>query len=146
MIAVEPRFRLQAGEIGTCIRLGEALAPDLFRAENFWNVPLLLRFGSTGDDGRSNETQAQRVSHGRRLDARHLFPEYGLLHQRGASATVLLRPGNCRPAAFLELPLPRAKIRKRFLKRLLAPFIPILWHIGSKPRAEFITKCQLLGG
>ena len=50
VIAVQTRFGLQTGEIGTCIRLGKALAPDFFGAQNFRNVAFLLRFGSVGDD------------------------------------------------------------------------------------------------
>ena len=35
VVAVEPGFGLQAGEIGTGVGLGEALAPDFFSAQNF---------------------------------------------------------------------------------------------------------------
>src|ERR1700689_1608129 len=56
VIAVKPRFHLQTGEVGTRVRLGEALAPDFFCAQNFWNVAFFLRFCSIGDDRGADET------------------------------------------------------------------------------------------
>ncbi len=92
VIAVQPCFRLQTGEIGTRVRLRKALAPDFLGTQNFRNVAFLLRFGSTGDDSWSNQAQTQCVGHGRCVHARHLFPKESLLHQSGTAATVFLGP------------------------------------------------------
>ena len=51
VITVETRFHLQSGEIGTGVRLGKALAPDFFSAQNLRNIPLSLCLGPTRDDG-----------------------------------------------------------------------------------------------
>src|SRR6202050_3663656 len=56
VIAVQPRFHLQTGEIGTRVRLGEALAPDFFSAQNFGNKAFFLRFSSIGDNRGADET------------------------------------------------------------------------------------------
>src|SRR5580658_1617553 len=92
MIAVENCLRLQAGEIGAGVRLRKTLAPDFFGAENLWNEALLLRFSAVGDDGGSDEAEAEGVGHGRGFNAGHFFPEKRLLHQRGAAACVFLGP------------------------------------------------------
>src|SRR5580704_7566029 len=146
LIAVETRFGLQTGEIGTRVWLGEALAPDFFSAQDFRDVAFFLSFRSVGNDGGADETQAERVGHGRRFNARHLFPKYGLLHQRGTAPAVFLGPGNRGPAALLQFLLPSAEIRERFFHGLFAPLLPVLGDMRSKPRAEFVAKGQLFGG
>src|SRR5271167_807249 len=146
MIVLEARFGLQTSEIRTGVRLGEALAPDLFCAQNFWDVALFLRFGTVGNDGWADEAQTKRIGHGRRFDASHLFPEKGLLHQCGAAASVFLGPGNCGPAAFLESFLPGAQVREGLFHGFFTPLVPVLRNVGSKPRAEFVAKRRLLGG
>src|SRR5580704_13372908 len=44
VIAVETRFGLQTGKIRTGVRLREALAPDLFSAQNCWDITFFLGF------------------------------------------------------------------------------------------------------
>ena len=145
VVAVQPRLRLQACEIGAGVRFGKALAPDFFRAENLGNESLLLRFRAVSDDRGADQSQAESVRHRRRLGARHLFPENGLLHQRRAAAAIFLRPRNGGPAAFMELSLPGPQVRERLLERLLAPLGPILGNVGAEPRAQFVAELLFLG-
>src|ERR1700722_15525493 len=86
VIAVQSGFHLQTGEIGAGVGFRKALAPDFFRAQNLRDVTFLLRLCSEGDDGGSDEAQAKRIGHRRRLDTRHLFPKYGLFDPWGAPA------------------------------------------------------------
>src|SRR5205085_1256821 len=103
---VASRFRLQRGEVGTGVGLGKSLAPNFLRAENLGNEALFLGVRAISNDGGSNEAQTKSIGHRRRFKPCHLFPENGLLHQRGAAAAVFLWPCDGGPAPFLKLALP----------------------------------------
>ena len=102
------RLRLQRGEVGARLRLGEPLAPDLLRGEDRLEEALLLLLGAVGDDHRAAHHQAEHVGRRRRLRARHLLAEDRLLDQGRAASAVLLRPRDPRPAGLVHLALPVA--------------------------------------
>ena len=107
-VAVLDRARLQRGEVGARLRLGEALAPDLLAGEDRLQVALLLRVGAVGDHHRAAHRQAEHVGRARRFQARRLADEDRLLDHRRAAAAVLLRPGDPGPAGGVHLQLPLA--------------------------------------
>ena len=107
-VAVLDRARLQRGEVGAGLGLGEALAPDLLGGEDRLQVALLLLVGAVGDDDRAAHRQAEDVGRARRLQARGLADEDRLLDHRRAAAAVLLRPGDPGPAGLVQLVLPLA--------------------------------------
>src|SRR5918999_752566 len=104
------RLRLQRGEIGARLRLGEALAPDLLAREDRLEPALLLLVRAVRDHHRAAHHHAEDVDRWRRLGARHLLAEEGLLDERGAAAAVLLRPGEARVAGVVEPALPGAAV------------------------------------
>ena len=102
-VAVLDRLRLQRGEVGARLGLGEALAPDLLGGEDRLQVALLLLVGAVGDDDRAAHRQAEHVGRAGRFLARRLADEDRLLDQRRAAAAVLLRPGDPGPAGLVQL-------------------------------------------
>ena len=84
LVSVLDRLRLQRGQIGSRLGLGEPLAPDLLGAEDRLQVALLLLLGAVGDHHRPAHRQAEDVgrqpaprrgpSPGRRSPARSSSP------------------------------------------------------------------------
>ena len=107
-VAVLDRARLQRGEVGAGLGLGEALAPDLLAGQDRLQVALLLLLGAVGDHDRAAHRQAEHVGGARRLLAGRLADEDRLLDHRRAAAAVLLRPGDPGPAGLVQLVLPLA--------------------------------------
>ena len=107
-VAVLDRLRLQRGEVGARLRLGEALAPDLLGGEDRLQVALLLLVGAVGDHDRAAHRQAEHVGRARRFLAGRLADEDRLLDQGRAAAAVLLRPGDPGPTGLVQLALPLA--------------------------------------
>ena len=107
-VAVLDRRRLQRGEVGARLGLGEPLAPDLLAGEDRLQVALLLLLGAVGDHHRPAHRQAEHVGRARRFQARRLADEDRLLDQGRAAAAVLLRPGDPGPAGLVHLALPLA--------------------------------------
>ncbi len=142
VIAIEPTFTTQVRKVGTGVRLGEALTPDLFRAQDFGKEALLLCFGAEGNDGRTDQPQPQHVGHGRRVGQSHLLPENHLLHQAGPASAIGFGPGNSCPAAFIELALPLLEIFEARLHLGFAKLVPIFGDVGMEPDAELIAETQ----
>ncbi len=61
VVAVAYGPRAERGQVASCVRLAEALAPDLLAAEDGRQVALALGRGAFGDDGRSCVQQADEV-------------------------------------------------------------------------------------
>src|SRR4051812_47710005 len=108
LVAVLDRLRLQRGEVGPGVRLGEALAPDLLAGEDRPQVTLLLVPRSPDHQGRTTEEQAEDVGRERHASAAELLEVDRRLRQRGAPAAVLGGPVRRGPAAVVEAALPVA--------------------------------------
>src|SRR5262249_58846200 len=67
MIALVFGARPEAGQIGTGVRLGVELTPQLVRREDLFEIALLLGLGAVMDDGRSHDADAEPVDGGRRV-------------------------------------------------------------------------------
>jgi hypothetical protein len=151
-IAIEGGFGAEGGEVGAGVGLGEALAPDLRATEDFGEIALLLGFAAEGDQGGTDQFEAQDAGQGRRSDAGHLFGEDGLLHEGGPAPAVLLGPGEAGPAALVDLALPVAEEGEAgfhtgfsAIGGGLARF-PIAGRVGFEPGAEFVAELPLLRG
>src|ERR1700678_999480 len=140
MVAIKNRGSLQIGEVRAGVWFRKSLAPDFFGAQNFRYEPFLLGLGAVGDNRRTNQAQTQRVRHRRGFGTRHFFPEDGLLHQRGAAAAKFFWPGNGRPAAFVQLSLPGAKVGIRFFERFVLPLGPVFRDVRREPGPQLVTK------
>src|SRR6202041_3947207 len=92
MVAIEPGFGLQVGEIGAGVGFGKPLAPDFLSAQNFRDETFFLRFGAVGNNRGADQTKPEGIGHGRRFGARHLLPKNGLLHYGGAAPAKFLGP------------------------------------------------------
>src|SRR4051794_17522377 len=102
------RAGLERGEVGSGLRLREALAPDLLTGEDRLEVALLLVLVAVSDDDGPAHHQAEDVRGKRHALARELLVEDRLLNQGGALAAVLLWPGETGPAGVVHLLLPGA--------------------------------------
>src|SRR3989440_12947772 len=87
----------QAGEISAGIGLRIALAPQLVGAENARQVPLLLLLGSPMNERRAQQVQRACRREHRRPRAEIFLIEDHLLHKAGATAAILLGPGDPNP-------------------------------------------------
>ena len=105
-LVLDPGAR--GGEVAAGVGLGEALAPDLLGAEDLREVALLLLLRAPGDDRRARHAEPDHPDVRRRLGARELFEEDGLVAVRRTRAAVLLRPGETGVACGAELLAPLA--------------------------------------
>ena len=96
---------LQGGQIGTGARLGIALAPEVFAAENLGQILFLLFLGAAADQAGATHVQAHGNQR-RRLGTDQLLREDGPLAHTPAGATEFLRPVRRRPALVVEDALP----------------------------------------
>ena len=103
LVAVEHRGGLQAGEVGTRVRLGEPLAPARRAAEDARQELLLLLLAAPLQQRRTDERVAEEVAAHRRLGVGELLGEHDALHRGEALAAVLGRPGGADPAALEQL-------------------------------------------
>jgi hypothetical protein len=108
--SLEPRARPYRREVGTGLRLGEALAPDLFRGENVREAALLLGVGAMGDDRRSGHPDPDHTEMLRRFGPRELLVEDRLIAVRFAATAVLDGPGQPAVARGVETATPVAEV------------------------------------
>src|SRR5204863_5561523 len=105
-------LRLDAGthrrEVRARAGLGEALAPDLLRAEDLLQVALLLLLGAVRHDRRAGHPEADHADVLRRLRAGELLEHDRLVAVRSALAAVILRPREPDEAGVIELAAPLA--------------------------------------
>ena len=95
------------------------------------------------DHDRAAHHEAQDVCGARRLCARELLAEDGLLDQGRAAAAVLLGPRDACPAGRVELPLPLAL---ELELDLIAAARRGTWVIVREPGAELVAeRCLGLG-
>ena len=76
LVAVADRGGAKVGEVGTGLRLAEALAPVLVGREDAGQPPLLLLLGAPRDDHRADLPDAVGVVDPGRADARAVSSEY----------------------------------------------------------------------
>src|SRR4029079_16704456 len=107
LVAVAHRGRAQVGEVGTGLRLAEALAPVLVGRQDAGQPPLLLLLGAPRDDHRADLPDAVRVEDAGRAHPRHLLGVDDVLDRCGLAPVPRLRPVDRRPLALVEGPLPR---------------------------------------
>src|SRR5204863_4520437 len=100
-LVVDPCAR--GGEVAARVRLGEALAPDLLRAQDPRQVALLLLGRAPRDDRRPRHTNPDHAEMRRRLRPRELLEEDRLVTVRRIRSAVLLRPGEARVPRLAEL-------------------------------------------
>ena len=81
-------------EVGTGIRLREALAPDVLHSQDPRNVVSLLVFRAHTQDNRSDEFAADGVDAFGRLGPSELFVDDEIVEMIEALPTILLRPRN----------------------------------------------------
>src|SRR5207344_1174611 len=95
----------QRCEVAPCLRLGVALTPLLFAAEDLRQIPLLLRVVAELDDQRADHRQTERREH-RRATALELLTEDEALRGIPARAAHFLRPVRRDPALLRERLMP----------------------------------------
>ena len=108
--------RAQRGEIGSRLRLGEALAPDLVGREDGRDVASLLLVGAEGEQRRAEHVQADDRDELRRSGGGELLVDDDLLGGGPSAAAVLGRPGAPDVARLVEPALPVAQ-RQRSARR-----------------------------
>ena len=111
-VAVSLGARLQRGEVGAGVRLGEQLAPDLLAGEDRRQETLLLRVGAEVDDRGPGEALAERVETIGRAGTVVLLQVDRLLGQRCLAAAVGARPGEAGVPGGVDLSLELAEVRK----------------------------------
>ena len=138
-VAVGDRARLERGEVGAGVGLGEALAPDLVAGEDRPEEPVLLLARAPDHQRRAAEQDAQHVGRERRPGAAELLEEDRRLGQRRAAPAVLGRPVDRRPAALVHPALEVAPPGVvGLLVRRLRPGI-----VGGEPVAQLVAEGEL---
>ena len=97
VVAVQHRLGAQAGEIGTGVRLGIALAPDVLAGEDLRQVVVLLLLGAVVDQQRAQHRHAHAVDRGAAVPLL-LLQHDELLARRQRHAAEFLRPAGTQPA------------------------------------------------
>jgi len=144
------RPRLERGEVGSRVRLGISLAPDLLAREHLGRVAALLLLRPVGNDGGARHADGQDVEDGRRLGERDLFVEDHLLHEGEAAPAVLLGPGDADEAGLvhLALPLPQevVDLGPGHVGADAHPIAPVLGQVLLEPGADLVPEGRLFGG
>src|SRR5439155_5027765 len=110
----------------------ETLAPEVVAGEESREEASALRFRPVAEDGRPDQVDVGAGGGPRRAHAVERLLEEPALDDRRAAAAVLARPGDRRPAAPVEPPLPGA--RGRHPKGNVAPPPPG----GTAPRGRHV--------
>ncbi len=140
LVAVAHRARLERGEVGARLRLGEALAPDLVGAQDRLEVAPLLLLGPVRDDGRPAHGEPEHVRGARRLRPGELLVVDGLLDERRPAPAVLLRPRHAGPVVVVQAPLPRPpELEAGDVALGLGPGVVV-----GQPRAQLVAELLLL--
>src|SRR5438876_1156830 len=104
--------RAQRPQVGAGAGLGEALAPEVLAREQPGEEAPALRLGAVAEDGRADQVDVGAGGRPRRAHAIERLLQEPALDDGRAPAAVLARPGDRRPAALVELPLPVARDRE----------------------------------
>jgi len=149
MVAPLDGASAQAGEIASGIGLRIALTPQLVGAEDAWQMPLLLLFGSPMDERRAQQVQRARRRQNGRTGVEIFLVEDHLLHKAGAAAAIFLGPGDSDPAGGVHLFLPGDALFERFAIRRDALVGGIVdadlgGQVRPEPTAEFGAERRVL--
>src|SRR5690606_37203559 len=137
-VAVDHGFGLHARQIRAGVRLGEALAPDLFAAQDRREVALLLLLGAVRHQRRAGVVEPAEQGAGFRRTGANRFLDPDRLHRRRqAAAPVLDRPTEAGEAAVelgalpfeVELAGGRTVVRPRLCR-----------HVLGEPRARALAE------
>src|SRR6266478_7703453 len=135
--------RFDRGKIGSVIRFGESLAPNLLGRRNLRDVaPLLLR-RSPLHQRWSDAGDALEVDGRRRLRAVQLLVVDELLDQRCAAPAKFFGPVDAYPARVVEGAMPRAAFFKFGLGIGIGQFTviaPVARNILFQPASELAPK------
>ena len=154
VVAVALGPRAQRREVGARARLGEALAPHLFAAQDLRQVVGLLRVAALFDQRRARVQRADEVhADVRRTRPGRLFVEDQLLGGRRAAAAELGRPVQARvarveqPALPVGVPLPAVGPRvARRLRRQRRAARPRATRAASRGNASSASEYRKLHG
>src|SRR5262249_1200540 len=109
VIALPLGFRGHRAEIGAVVGFGEALAPDVLRAEDVLDEALLVLVRPHLEDQWPRPVETDRVEHEGPAWARHLLRSNILKTLRQATAAILLWPRHPEIACLMDLALPLAE-------------------------------------
>src|SRR5207237_502533 len=112
--AVAPALaaRAERAQVGAGAGLGEALAPEVLAREEPAEEARALRVRAVAEDGRPDQVDVGAGGGPGRARAIERLLEEPALDDRRAPAAVLARPGDRRPPAVVQLPLPVARDRE----------------------------------
>ena len=111
LVAVEHRTGLDVREVGTGVRLGEALAPQLLDRLDLREEPPLLLVGAELDQRGGEQPLTEERDPRRRVRARVLLVEDHLLRERRARGRRTPRATTCRPSGRRRAPAPTRSAR-----------------------------------
>src|SRR5690606_216867 len=97
---------LHAPEVGSVLRLGEALAVDVLGGDDPGQEVLLLLLGAVHHDRRADHVLAEPPADAGQARARQLLAEDRVLHRREPPAAEALGPLGADPPAFQQAPVP----------------------------------------
>ncbi len=142
-VAVTPRGRAQAGQIGSGLRFGEALHPDL-PVEDRRKVAAALFFGTRDQQGGRGVVDSDEREHQpRRIVGGQLLVQHHLLGDRQPAAPFAgpVRDGE---AGAVQLGEPRLLERDEFLVGCAGlGLTPIARDVVGAPRAHLLPKLSL---
>src|SRR6058998_2116820 len=146
--AVAPALaaRAERAQVRAGAGLGEALAPEVLAREQPGEEAPALRLGAVAEDGRADQVDVGAGGGTRRTHAIERLLEEPALNDRRAAAAVLARPGDRRPAALVEPPLPGARDREP--ERIVAARPAVVTapggrHVRLEPGARLLGEGQL---
>src|SRR5881409_1301779 len=143
VIAIEHAARLQIGEVGARVGLGEALTPELVGGQDLLQMPGLLGRRAVFHQRRAEHRQPAAVHELGRLGARHLLEQDDLLGERRAAAAELPGPVHADITGLPHRLLPAAQpphlvdVGARRREGLAAQ---IVRHAGLEPRPNLLPK------
>src|SRR6266849_3608732 len=145
-VAAALAARAQRAQVRAGAGLGEALAPEILAREQAGEEAPALRLGAVAEDGRADQVDVGAGGRPRRARAIERLFEEPALDDCRAPAALLARPGDRRPAALVELPLPVARDRQpeRIVgarPAVVAP--PGGRHVRLEPGARLLGEGQL---
>ncbi len=144
VVAVAHGAGLQARQVGTCARLGIALAPPVLARKNARQVMVDLLLGAKLDDHRGDHVDPK--GHGtRRAEGRALLIEDVLFHRAPGGAAQLHRPARRVPAALDQNLLPALVILFGHVLAELDLGGDVRRQLAFQEGAHFIAKGELFG-
>src|SRR5262249_22585476 len=145
-VAVALAARPEGGQIGAGARLGEPLTPEVGAGEERAEEAAALRVGPMVEDRRADQIDVRTGGRAGGADPVERLLEEPALHDGRAAAAVLPRPRDRRPAALVELPLPRARDlepRRIVGARPAVVATPLARDVRLEPATRLLGECEL---